>query len=113
MKGIYLSGPITGNEEAVQDFARAEELVKKIYGEDRVKIFNPIEIDKATPCMSYEETMKLDLMILDTFCNEIFMIQGWWGSKGANRELGFAMAKGYKITYEAPSGITDVMTGAR
>lgn len=110
MKGIYLSGPITGNEEAIHDFARAEALAKKLY--PNARIFNPIKIDAGTPDMNYEDTMDLDMMILDRFCDHILMIRGWWGSKGANRELGFALAKGYHIDYESASGVTPLRTGS-
>ena len=108
MKGIYLSGPVTGNEEAIHDFARAEALAEKLYPD--ALIFNPMKIAAGAPDLSYEEILDLDIMILDRFCDHILMIRGWWGSRGANRELGFAIAKGFHIDYETPSGVTPVRT---
>ena len=108
MKGIYLSGPVTGNEEAIHDFARAEALAEKLYPD--ALIFNPMKIAAGTPDLSYEEILDLDIMILDRFCDHILMIRGWWGSRGANRELGFAIAKGFHIDYESSSGVTPVRT---
>lgn len=99
MKGIYLSGPITGNEEAAQDFARAEELVKNKI--PAVRIFNPMKLDEATPRMSHDDYLELDLFIIDKFCDTLFLINGWKASLGAREEYGFAKAKDYSFIYES------------
>lgn len=40
--------------------------------------------------------MKLDMTLLN-MCDEIYMLKGWQKSCGANREYGFALAKGMVI----------------
>ena len=43
--------------------------------------------------------MKMSFELL-SMCDTIYMLKGWEESKGANREYGFAVARGIKILME-------------
>ena len=93
---IYISGAITGTDDYMKRFAKAEkELTDKGYS-----VVNPAKVNAQLPeDTSYEEYMKMCFCMLD-MCEAIFMLQGWEKSFGANRELGYAMAKDMIIMYE-------------
>ena len=48
---------------------------------------------------TYNEYMKMSFELL-SMCDTIYMMKGWEESKGANREYGFAVARGIKILME-------------
>ena len=92
---IYISGPITNVIDYKEKFARAEQNLKAKYSD--AEIINPTVLDKLP--LEYDEYMKLDLMLLD-MCEGIYMLKDWEDSKGANREYGYALAKGKAIYFE-------------
>ena len=51
------------------------------------------------PNADYEDYMKADLLLLG-MCDAIYMLKGWEKSCGANREYGYALAKGMEIMFE-------------
>ena len=84
----YLSGPITGHKNYRQQFARAAGTLKWM----GYAVINPAELGAALPLdqMSYEDIMKIDMGLLAT-ADYLVQLPGWEDSKGANRELGFAL----------------------
>lgn len=84
----YLSGPITGHKNYRQQFARAAGALKEM----GYAVINPAELGAAPPLdqMSYEDIMKIDMELLAA-ADYLVQLPGWEGSKGANRELGFAL----------------------
>ena len=84
----YLSGPITGHKNYRQQFARAAGTLKEM----GYAVINPAELGAALPLdrMSYEDIMKIDMVLLAT-ADYLVQLPGWEDSKGANRELGFAL----------------------
>lgn len=84
----YLSGPITGHKNYRQQFARAAGTLKEM----GYAVINPAELGAALPLdqMSYEDIMKIDMELLAT-ADYLVQLPGWEDSKGANRELGFAL----------------------
>lgn len=84
----YLSGPITGHKNYRRQFAEAAAALKEL----GYVIINPAELDQALPVeeMGYEAIMRIDLEILAT-ADYLVQLPGWEDSKGANRELGFAL----------------------
>ena len=92
---IYISGPITNVIDYKEKFARAEQNLKAKYPD--AEIINPTVLDKLP--LTYDEYMELDLRLLG-MCEGIYMLKGWEDSKGANREYGYALAKGKAIYFE-------------
>lgn len=88
----YLSGPITGNLNYMQQFDRAaSELAQAGYD-----VINPAALDRVIPPpgrLSYDTIMNLDLELL-ALADYLVQMPGWEDSKGCNRELGFAKARG-------------------
>ena len=78
------------------DFAKAEkELTAKGYS-----VVNPANVNaQLQEDTGYEEYMKMCFCMLD-MCDIICMLKGWEKSCGANRELGYALAKDMIIMYE-------------
>ena len=95
---IYISGQISNLEKSdyMERFAKAEkELTEKGYS-----VVNPAKVNAQLPSdTDYEHYMRMSFCMLD-MCEAIYMIRGWNKSCGANRELGYAMARGMIIIYE-------------
>lgn len=62
-------------------------------------MINPAYNDDVMPNAKYEEYMELDMFLLN-LCDGIYMLKGWKTSCGANREYGYALAKGMEIMFE-------------
>ena len=92
---VYISGAITGVDNFKEHFDREERKLKAAGYE----VINPTVFEDKLPQLTYEEYMKLDLTLLD-MCDCIYMLEGWKKSFGANREYGYALAKGIKIVEE-------------
>lgn len=93
---IYISGAITGTDDYMERFAKAEkELTEQGYS-----VVNPAKVNAQLPeNTTYEEYMKMSFCMLD-MCSGIYMMSGWNKSCGANREYGYALAKDKIIIYE-------------
>ena len=93
---IYISGAITGTDDYMERFAKAEkELTEKGYS-----VVNPAKVNAQLPeDTDYEDYMRMSFCMLD-MCESIYMMNGWNKSCGANRELGYAMEKDKIIMYE-------------
>ena len=93
---IYISGSITDTDDYMERFSKAEnELTENGYS-----VVNPAKVNAQLPeDTTYEEYMKMSFCMLD-MCDSIYMLKDWGKSYGANRELGYAMAKNMIIMYE-------------
>ena len=93
---IYISGAISNTYDYMERFAKAEkELTEQGYS-----VVNPAKVNAQLPeDTTYEEYMKMCFCMLD-MCDEIFMLKGFEKSCGANRELGYAIAKKKTVFYE-------------
>lgn len=92
---IYISGAISGTNDYMERFADAEKELENFWS-----VINPARINSNMPDdTQYEEYMKLSTCLLD-MCDAIYMLNGWQQSCGANREYGYALAKGLKIIKE-------------
>lgn len=95
---IYISGAITNNPNYKEDFERAEDYLQREY--PSADIINPALVNSFLPkSTTYEEYMKMSFCMLD-MCEAIYMLKGWEKSCGANRELGYALAKDMIIMHE-------------
>nr|DAE10954.1 MAG TPA: protein of unknown function (DUF1937) [Siphoviridae sp. ctPsO101]DAH31935.1 MAG TPA: protein of unknown function DUF1937 [Caudoviricetes sp.] len=90
---IYISGPIEGVDNYREKFERAKRIIEK--GEN--KVINPAGLDLYG--LTREQILNLDLVLLN-LCDTIYMLKGWESSCGANREFGYALAKGMDIMFE-------------
>ena len=93
---IYISGSITGTDDYMERFAKAEkELTEQGYS-----VVNPAKVNAQLPeDTDYEDYMRMSFCMLD-MCNGIYMLNGWEKSYGANREYGYALAKNKMFFYE-------------
>ena len=93
---IYISGAITGTDDYMERFAKAEkELTEQGYS-----VVNPAKVNAQLPeDTSYEEYMNMSFCMLD-MCDGIYMLKDFEKSCGANREYDYALAKVMIIMYE-------------
>lgn len=91
---IYISGPITNNPHYMQDFERVEKALLT-NGDNPV---NPAKVE-LNENATWADYMREDIRAL-TCCNAIFMLKGWWRSKGARLERYIAKKLGLSIIYE-------------
>ena len=90
---VYISGAITGVEDAAANFKKCEEWLN---GEG-YEVINPCSVlGGIADVLSYEELMSVCFVLMDK-CSAVFMIPGWKNSLGANREYGYALGKGMKV----------------
>lgn len=96
---IYLSGPITGTNDYMVRFSKAEhDLYKEFEG---CAVVNPAKVNAQLPDdTTYEQYMKMCFVMLD-MCDAIYMMHGWQKSAGANREYGYALASDKVIMEES------------
>lgn len=92
---IYISGPITGEENFIETFDRAAELWR---GRGH-QVINPAHMSRVISDASWEDFMELDLDLLAR-CDAIYMLRGWKKSRGALKEYGYAMGAGMLIVEE-------------
>lgn len=90
---IYISGPIEGVDNYREKFERAKRIIEKRGN----KAINPASLDLYG--LTREQMLNVELVLLD-LCDTIYMLEGWEQSCGANREYGYALAKGLEIMYE-------------
>lgn len=90
---IYISGGITGCPGYYERFAKAEHLIQQL-GQTPI---NPAAVNSMLPANTdYEDYMKMAFTMLD-MADAIYMMSGWKNSIGANREYGYAQARGLAI----------------
>ena len=90
---IYISGPIESVDNYREKFERAKRIIEK----GGHKAINPAGLDLSG--LTREQILNVDLVLLD-LCDTIYMLKGWESSCGANREYGYALAKGLDIMFE-------------
>ena len=93
---IYISGAVTGTDDYLERFARAEEQLKA----QGFEVINPAAINAVLPrSTSYEQYMDMSRLML-SFCDGVFMLNGWEQSRGAKQEFAWAVLDGMKIYFE-------------
>lgn len=87
---IYLSGPITGTQDAEQRFAEAEARLRDEYF--GAEIINPVRVAAALPKLTHDEYMIISFAMMEV-CDSMYQMEGWRESRGCNQEAGYAFAK--------------------
>ena len=103
---IYISGQISNLEKSyyMERFECAELRLTVV---DGYSVVNPTKVNAQLPAdTSYEDYMKMSFCMLD-MCDAIYMLDGWEESRGANREYGYAIAKGKKVIFESEGEAND------
>ena len=94
---VYISGPISGKKDGNQSAFYAAAI--KIIEEGAFPV-NPHDVTHfLPPGSSWVAYMKADIPALCE-ADEIYMLRGWWRSRGARLEWVIARGLGYKVRYE-------------
>jgi hypothetical protein len=93
MKGVYISGPMTGLPE--QNYPAFHAAAAKLRALGLV-VINPAEI--ASLGMSYNEIMRADIKALCD-CDTLALLSGWESSVGAHLEMHLAHRLGIQVTH--------------
>ena len=106
-KTIYISGPITGVDDYLIKFSRAEMfLALKIATGDLAYtgFINPAFTNRTLPNdFEHQDYMAVCFTLMD-LCDGIYLLDGWKNSVGATMEYTYAKKKGMEIFYETLSG---------
>lgn len=94
-KRLYISGAVTGTQDAEERFRKAEEK----YTAAGYTVLNPQKMCATLPELRHEEYMRLCFVLLD-MCGYFYQIPGWEDSRGANQEYGYALAAGKQFISE-------------
>lgn len=92
---IYISGRITRNPHYIQDFQKAEEQLKL----SGFEVVNPTKVVPLDENKTWRDYMKDDIKTL-VDCEAIYMLAGWWRSRGARLEHHIANKLKMAVYYE-------------
>jgi hypothetical protein len=95
MPKIYISGKITGLENASELFAEAELLLAEM----GLQPVNPMKLDHNHD-RTWEDYMKHDIKAMCD-CSMIYMLTNWTESRGAHIEHTLAQKIGMPVFYQA------------
>lgn len=97
MEKVYISGKITGCDNFMEKFAKAEEVMRK----GGYEVINPAKVNMvlSPESTTWEEYMSVSIVLLD-MCDAIYMLKDWKDSRGACLEYGYALAKKLKVIWE-------------
>lgn len=99
--GIFVSGKITGLEERDwrKKFSEGVYKLMRQHGYKIKDIIDPSRLKEVLPELDYEQYMRIDLTLLD-MCDTIYMLDNYKDSRGAQRELAYAIEQNKKIIWE-------------
>ena len=93
---IYISGAVTGTTDYLERFARAEEQLKA----QGFEVINPAAVNAVLPrSTAYGQYMAMSRVML-SFCDCVFMLNGWENSRGAKQEFAWSVLDSKQIYFE-------------
>lgn len=91
---IYISGAVTGYENAEEEFEKAEQYLKELGYTD---VVNPLKVCSMLPkTFVHGEYMSVCYRLID-LCQGVYMLPNWLNSTGATFEYHYAIAHEKKI----------------
>lgn len=101
MKKVFISGKITGLEECDwrKKFSEGAYKLMLQHGYRLEDIIAPSRLKEVFLGLDYEQYMRIDLTLLD-MCDTIYMLDNYKDSRGAQRELAYAIEQNKKIIWE-------------
>ena len=100
----YLSGPITGNDNYVGQFAFAASRLRR----DGYEVINPVETDDYLYNPTWQDYLRQDLPEL-VKCDDLATLPGWRESKGAKLEVHIAQALDMPIRHLPDTVVVGLM----
>ena len=93
---IYISGPITGTDDYMERFAKAESILT----EAGFSVVNPAKVNAEMPKdTTYSEYMEMS-MTMESICEAVYFLEGWQYSSGAMTEFEYAYEHKKIILFE-------------
>jgi len=95
---VYLSGPISGERYAKQNFEKAEQLIRMAAANSKTGVYVINPYVRHPVGLSNAEYMRLSFAEID-MATDVALLPGWEDSDGCNLELAYADYIG-KFTYQ-------------
>ena len=84
---VYLSGPITGEKHAKENFEKATKVLQSFATPQKIYVMNPYV--RHPPGLTNSEYMRISFAEIDA-ANDVALLPGWEDSDGCNLELAYA-----------------------
>lgn len=105
---IYISGAVTGTDDYLERFAEAEIQLKA----QGFEVINPAAVNALLPrSTTYGQYMYMSRILL-SFCDGVFVLDGWEKSRGAKQEFAWSVLDNKKIYFEK-DGLPEVQRCAK
>lgn len=93
---VYISGPISGTNDYMERFHRAERWLRA----RGFEVVNPAKENAKLPDGTSWETYMGESLKMLCSCDAIYMLLGWQGSRGASLELDVAIRMRKRVGVE-------------
>lgn len=90
---IYIAGKITGDLNYKEKFKQAEDRLEA----EGFKVMNPAVLPEG---FTFAEYMNICKSMIDV-CNIVYFLNDWTNSQGAIKEMGYAIAMGKELLFQA------------